>query len=151
MARAQAAQAIARGPSRRRLAAALLPLALASLAASSCSRAFHVSGTITLAAPLQSRARMTNGVLFVIAKNRGGVPLAVKRIVNPQFPVDFSLEPDDLVVPGARLSDALTLEVEMNTHGNVGKPVRGDLEGASPDLVYSGDRDVHVVIDRVRN
>jgi hypothetical protein len=42
----------------------------------------------------------------------------------------------------------MRVEVEMNTHGNVGHPVRGDLIGIYPDPVYSGERGVHVVIDR---
>lgn len=86
--------------------------------------------------------------MFIVAKNLGGVPLAVKRIVNPQFPVAYTLDADDLVVPGTRPRDALKVEVEMNTHGNVGSPVRGDLAGAYPEPVYSGDRSVHIVIDR---
>lgn len=89
-------------------------------------------------------------MLFIIAKNRGGVPLAVRRIVNPQFPVDFRLGPEDLVVPGTRPAEVLRLEVEMNTHGNVGRPAKGDLEGSFPDAVYSGDRGLHLVIDRLR-
>jgi hypothetical protein len=87
-------------------------------------------------------------VLFVVAKNKGGVPIAVKRIVNPQFPVEFEIGPDDLVVPGSHPADVLNLEVEMNTHGNVGHPVKGDLEGIDPDPVYAGDHGVHIVIDR---
>jgi len=127
----------------------LLPFLLAALAACGpFSRDFRVSGTITLASPLQRRVPRANAVLFVIAKNRGGVPLAVLRIVNPRFPVSFTMTEQDLLVPGSRPREPLELQVQMNTHGNVGMPVPGDLEGVHPDLVRPGERRVHVVIDR---
>ena len=127
----------------------LAPLALA--AAAGCGAfgsRFVISGTITIAAPLRSRAPRSNMVLFVVAKNMGGVPVAVGRIVNPQFPVKFTLTEEDLLVPGSRPKDALQIEVQMNTHGNVGRPVKGDLEGFLPDPVYPGERGVNIVIDR---
>lgn len=112
------------------------------------SREFNVSGTITIASSLQPRAPKQNAVMFIVAKNLGGVPLAVKRVVNPQFPVNYTLGPEDLVVPGTHPKDALRVEVEMNTHGSVGSPARGDLAGSCTEPVYSGDRRVHIVIDR---
>jgi hypothetical protein len=130
---------------------ALLVLALAAGILSGCrlfSRDFRISGTVTIAANLQAKAPRTNSVLFIVATNMGGVPIAVRRIVNPQFPVDFSLNEDDLLVPGSQPKDALLIQVQMNTHGNVGQPMPGDLSGACPDPVRSGERRVHVVIDR---
>lgn len=131
----------------------LLAAALAVLApASGCrlSREFRISGTITIAAHLQGRVPHANAVLFIVAKTRGGVPLAVRRIVNPQFPVSYALGPEDLLVPGTRPKEALRVEVQMNTHGNVGEPAKGDLEGAYRELVHPGQRGAHVVIDRQR-
>ena len=111
-------------------------------------RDFRVGGTITIASHLQARAPKQNCVLFIVAKNLGGVPLAVKRIVNPSFPASFTLGTEDLVVPDTHPRDPLRLEIEMNTHGNVGSPVRGDLLGKYPDPVRSGDKRINVVIDR---
>ena len=122
-------------------------LALAAFAA--CARDFRVSGSITVATHLQGRLPKTNSVLFVIAKNAGGVPVAVHRIVNPQFPVDYVLTSQDLVVPDTLPSGPLTLEVEMNTRGDVGTPAKGDLRGEHPDPISNGDRGVHVVIEKV--
>jgi len=127
-----------------------LPLLLAGvlLLGGCAKREFRLSGTVTIASVLQHRSHQSNAVMFIIAKNRGGVPLAVHRIVNPQFPVKFILGPDDLIVPDLPADTPLRLEVEMNGHGAVGAPVRGDLEGAHPNLVYPGDRRIHIVIDR---
>jgi cytochrome c-type biogenesis protein CcmH len=133
---------------RRQTALALLA-AGASLALAGCGpREFRVSGTITVASYLQTRIPKENGVLFIVAKNLGGVPYAVRRVVNPMFPVTYTLTGDDLVVPGSHPKDALRVTVEMNTHGNVGQAQRGDLAGEYPDVVYPGERRVHIVIDR---
>jgi len=133
---------------RRQTAIAFLA-ASAGLALAGCGpREFRVSGTITVASYLQARAPKQNCVLFIVAKNLGGVPYAVKRIVNPAFPVNYTLRGEDLVVPGSHPKDALRISVEMNTHGNVGQPAHGDLSGSYPDAIYPGDRRVHLVIDR---
>lgn len=113
-----------------------------------CSREFQVSGTVTVASSLQGKTPKVNSVLFIIAKNPGGVPIAVRRIVNPQFPLDYALGVEDLIVPNVYPKDGLWLEVEMNAHGRVGKPVKGDVVGRCPDPVHSGQRNVHIVIDR---
>ena len=119
------------------------------LALAACGpRQFSVAGTITIASPLRAKAPKQNCVMFIVAKNMGGVPLAVKRIVNPSFPVSYSLGPEDLVVPGSHPEVTLRVEVEMNDRGNVGHPARGDLFGAYPDPVHVGEHQVHIVIDR---
>lgn len=128
----------------KRAAVLLLP---ALLALAACARDFRVTGTITLSAALQSKAPKDNAVLFVIAKNRGGVPLAVRRIVNPHFPVSFELDGRDLLVPSIK-GQQLILEVQMNTHGHLGVPRPGDLFGVHPDQVGPTERHVHVEIDR---
>ena len=129
---------------RRFLAAAAVVLAFAG-----CRQEFRVSGTITLASSVHHKVPAENSVIFVVAKNRGGVPIALHRIVNPQFPVSFMLTEEDLIVPSPRPDDPLSIEVEMNTHGSVGAPRAGDLEGSSPDAVFAGSRGVNVVIDRL--
>lgn len=108
---------------------------------------FRVGGTITLAAHLRHRIPRTNAVLFIVAKNRGGVALAVRRIVNPQFPIYYILDSADLIVPGSRPKGPFKIVVQMNTHGNVGAPRKGDFEGECPDLVHPGERYAHVVLD----
>lgn len=126
-------------------------LAVAALALTACAfpfGEFKISGEITVAAPLVSELPRENSVLFVIVKNLGGMPVAVHRIVNPQFPVAYEITKDDVLVPGYRPKGPFRVFVEMNTHGNVGKPSRGDFEGASPDTVSTRQSRVHIVIDR---
>lgn len=129
--------------------AALLALA-ATVAGGGCrflSREFRITGTITVASHLRHKLPKGQAVLFIVAKNTGGVPVAVRRIVNPQFPVRYTLSPEDLIVPGTNPKEDLIIQVQMNTHGNVGTAARGDLEGVYDDIVHSGERGVHIVID----
>ncbi|MEK7859134.1 MAG: hypothetical protein AAB320_08340 [Elusimicrobiota bacterium] len=127
---------------------AFAPLLLVFALAACGQGEFRISGTITIASQLRPKVPEANGVLFVIAKNRGGVPVAVRRIVNPQFPVSFTMTAEDLLVPELKGAGALRLEVQMNTHGNVGAPVKGDLGGVHLDGVRPRERGVHIVIDR---
>lgn len=130
-------------------AAAAAVLTAASLSACNpFSRRFRVSGDITLASRLLRSAPRENSVLFVVAKNMGGMPVALKRIVNPQFPVRFQMTSGDLLVPGYQPDEPLRLDVEWNTHGDVGHPRRGDLLGSCPDNVSPRESGVHIVVDR---
>lgn len=121
------------------------------LGLSGCGRLtkdFQLSGTVAVAAPLQAKIPRTNAVLFIVVKNAGKVPVAVRRIVNPAFPAPFTLRAEDLIVPGAYPKGPLLLEAQLNTHGNVGQPAKGDLEGYGRGPVRAGQRGVPLLIDR---
>jgi hypothetical protein len=99
---------------------------------------------------LRDRTPKENLMLFIVAENEGGVPVAVHRIVNPEFPAPFAMEPADLLVPAVRRWEPLKIHAEMNTHGDVGTPRPGDMEGDAPGPVHLGDAGVSIVLDRVR-
>ena len=127
----------------------LLLLALAAALPAACGRGeFRLSGTVTIASALQRRAPRDNAVMFIIARNRGGVPVAVQRIVNPQFPVKFNFKQEDLIMPEVPADMPLDIDIEMNTHGRLGQPQKGDLGGRHPSPVYPGERRIHIVVDR---
>jgi hypothetical protein len=109
---------------------------------------FRLSGVVEISPLLEARAPKTNSVLFVIAQNAGGVPVAVHRIVNPEFPAAFAMSPQDLLVPGIRRNELLTVVARLNAHGILGAPKPGDLEGRSPEPAHPGDRAVKVRLDR---
>ena len=130
-----------------------LALALAAAALGGCNLLtgdFRLSGTVDIAPRLQGRAPRTNAMLFVVAENEGGVPVAVHRIVNPEFPAAFEMGADDLIVPRLRRREPLRVHVEMNTHGDVGHPQSGDLAGDAPAPTFSGAAGVLVVLDHIR-
>ena len=126
-------------------------LALAAALAGGCewlTGEFRLSGVVEISPLLEARAPKTNSVLFVIAQNAGGVPVAVHRIVNPQFPAAFKMSPRDLLVPGIRRNELLTVVARLNAHGALGAPKRGDLEGRRPEPARPGDHGVTVRLDQ---
>lgn len=131
-----------------RSAAALLLLAALAGGCEWLTGDFRLTGVVEIAPELEARAPKTNSVLFVIAKNAGGVPVAVHRIVNPEFPAKYSMSPKDLIVPAIRRNEPLYLVARLNAHGNLGAPKPGDLEGRSPTPARPGDRGVTVRLDK---
>jgi len=109
---------------------------------------FQLSGVVEISPLLEARAPKTNSVLFVIAQNAGGVPVAVHRIVNPEFPASFTMAPQDLLVPGIRRNELLTIVARLNAHGTLSAAKPGDLEGRSPGPAHPGDRGVTVRLDK---
>lgn len=130
---------------------AVLALALLAALAGGCewlTGDFRLSGVIEISPALEARAPKTNSVLFVIAENSGGVPVAVHRIVNPEFPAAFTMSPQDLLVPGIRRNERLTLVARLNAHGILSAAKPGDLEGRSPGPAHLGDHGVRVLLDK---
>jgi hypothetical protein len=79
-----------------------------------------IVGRIELAPELVA-ARPADGVLFVIARSlgaRGGPPLAVLRIANPDFPLEFSIGPDNVMIPSMRFEGAISLSARLDADGN---------------------------------
>jgi hypothetical protein len=128
-------------------------LALAAAALSGCELLtgdFKVAGTVDVSPKLRDRAPTANAMLFIVAENEGGVPVAVRRIINPEFPAAFEMSSEDLLVPAVRRREPLKLHAEMNTHGDLGRPRAGDLEGLVPGLVLPGAKGVVLVLDHIR-
>ncbi len=86
--------------------------------------------------------------LFIIVKDAGGTPIAVKRIVNPRFPVFYKLGSDDLLLPDAHLKYPLTVEAQLSYKGKIGPPAPGDFVGVYPNSVSPRQGRVGIVINR---
>lgn len=121
----------------------------AVLIASGCAQGdFSFSGSITAPPPIQRLTERPNLVLYIIATNSGGVPVAVKKIINPRLPIHYRITADDLILPGLPEYGPLTVTVVVNNHGKLGVSKRGDLRGTHRGLIRSGDRHVNIVIDQ---
>ena len=99
---------------------------------------FLVTGTAQITSDFAERAARPNTMLFLVARNEGGVPVAVKKILNPVFPVDFQMTPSDLILPDV-LTRKIYLEAFINSHGELGVFKNGDYMGSvnTPLFIFS--------------
>ncbi|MFH2204722.1 MAG: hypothetical protein ABIJ96_16535 [Elusimicrobiota bacterium] len=130
----------------------LLPLLMVGGLTFGCARdgrtSFHFSGSITAPPPIQKLTQRPNLVLFIVATNNSGVPVAIKKIINPTLPVHYRMNAEDLVLPGPAWAGPLQVRVVVNSHGTLGVTLKGDLRGTHRGEVWSGGRDINVVIDQ---
>jgi hypothetical protein len=108
---------------------------------------FSLSGQVQVASRLIKNAQANNVACAVIAKNEADVPIAIKRIINPQFPVQFNLSKEDLLLDS--YEGNLKLEVQINSHGKLGVLERGDIFGAADGYFTSGQKDIVLYADKM--
>ncbi|HNT97024.1 MAG TPA: hypothetical protein PKK31_02005 [Elusimicrobiales bacterium] len=92
--------------------------------------AFSVSGTVELEPVPGQKVLKSNTMLFIVARGEAGVPFAVLKIINPSFPLQYSMDGSDLILPEL-LPFRFRLEAFLNTHGEIGVPRPGDFYGAT--------------------
>ncbi|MBK7949904.1 MAG: hypothetical protein IPK00_14410 [Deltaproteobacteria bacterium] len=101
----------------------------AGVAEAGAGDAAPISGRIELAPEAVSR-QPKPAVLFVIARPQGatgGPPLAVVRIPDPVFPVDFEIGPADVMIPSMRFAGPIALSARLDADGNAMTRADGDL------------------------
>jgi hypothetical protein len=122
--------------------------ALTLMACNFLTSDFKLSGVVDVESSLRSHVPKTNAMLFIVAENAGGVPVAVRRIVNPEFPAIFKMGPEDLLVPAVRRRETLRVHAHMNTHGDLGIIRSGDLEGAAQGVSEPGSQGLRIVLNQ---
>jgi cytochrome c-type biogenesis protein CcmH len=125
------------------------PMAPQRGAAPVAARAEPIRGTVRIAPDLEGEAP-PGAVLFVIARTagaQGGPPLAVKRLPAADLPVEFSVGPDEVMVPTFEFAGEIRLEARLDRDGTAA-PQPGDLVGAAPGTYAPGADDVTIVLDR---
>ncbi len=130
-------------------AAGRLILLLAAALAACAPDAFSLRGSVTAAARLQKRVEKPNMVMLIVATNEKGVPVAVRRVVNPRLPLEYAMGPEDLILPGPAWHGPLSVQVHVNRHGKLGETKRGDLRGTQRGMARAGERHANVVIDEI--
>jgi len=115
------------------------------------AKAAQISGEIDLDPALRSRTSPSS-TLFVFAKaaDSPGPPLAVVRAGVDRWPVKFSLNDSQAMLPQRKLSDFQRVIVEARISQS-GQPLsqRGDLQGSSGALDPKSDKPIRVVIHDV--
>ena len=129
------------------LQAGLWALSLACLPFSGClwRQDRSISGIVNVAPALLGKAQQPNTVLLVVARNKGGVPVAIHSVVNPQFPCRFSLGPEDKIFSVWNGEVTVTAQLAARSDRD-GLPVP-EMETTYPHPVHPGDADVRIFIE----
>jgi hypothetical protein len=107
-----------------------------------------ISGRIELAPELAGE-RPAGAVLFVIARPEGAVggpPLAVLRIPDPDFPVEFEIGPGDVMIPSMRFEGPIALSARLDSDGNAMTRAATDLSSAAGPPTQPGTTAVVLVL-----
>lgn len=109
-----------------------------------------VGGRVELAAALKGKAG-PDDVVFIFARAVDGprMPLAALRVRAADLPLDFLLDDSQAVMPGANLSSAQQVRIEVRiSRSGMATPGKGDLTGKSA-VVKPGAKDLRIVIDQI--
>lgn len=107
---------------------------------------FSISGTVTVPERLVAMAQADNNSCAIIVKNEADVPIAIKRVVNPKFPLEFTLSEADLLT--ASVEGNLKMEVQINSHGQLGIIKQGDIFGTCEEILNPNTQQVVVAADK---
>jgi cytochrome c-type biogenesis protein CcmH/NrfG len=120
-------------------------------AAPPISSAAVVNGEVSLAAGLSAKAA-PGAILFIVAKavDSPGPPVAVFRARVGSWPVKFTLDDSQSMLPGRNLSSAgrVTIEARISQTGQA-LPSSGDLQGTAGEIDPADHRPLEILIDRV--
>lgn len=110
-----------------------------------------VTGEVTLAAGLAGKAT-AGETLFIVAKSvdAPGIPVAVFRGSVGSWPLKFTLDDSQAMMPGRNLSSAgrVTIEARISQKGQP-LPAAGDLQGSSGVINPADHQTLKITIDRV--
>ena len=86
--------------------------------------------------------------LFIIARHGAGPPLAVKRVADPKFPVQFSVGPEDRMIQSMPFTGPIELTARIDGDGNATSRSPGDIMGtARGGPVEPGASGVAILLD----
>lgn len=109
----------------------------------------RLTGTIEIAPRLRGRFS-SDTTLFVLAKSmaQSGPPLAVIRLAAKEFPIRFTLDDTNAMMPSHNLSSAGTVIVEARISAS-GEPGAqpGDLSGSVQNIDPRKPKPLRIVID----
>lgn len=107
---------------------------------------FALTGTVEVPEKLKKSAQAQNTTCSIIVKNEGDVPIAIKRVINPTFPLSFRIDKEDLLI--SEWEGLVKVEVEINSHGNLGVLKSGDIFGAADGAFEPNTKDIMIMADK---
>jgi len=109
----------------------------------------NITGIISLSPDLPQIKLTGPNVVFIIVRPAGvqsGPPLAVQRLLDVEWPLQFDIGQGDVMMPGVQFEGSLTLKVRIDSDGDP-RPGPGDIEGTIN--ASAGDTNVTLVLDKV--
>ena len=110
-----------------------------------------VSGEVSLAPGLSAKAA-AGATLYIVAKSvdSPGVPVAVFRGSVGTWPLKFTLDDSQSMLPGRNLSSAgrVTIEARVSQSGQP-LPAAGDLQGSTGAINPADHQPLKILIDRI--
>ncbi len=100
-------------------------------------------------AKLKTRQRKSNSILYILAKSKGVIPVAVQNIINPHFPQKFHLTSSDILMPDL-VSSHLYLEARFTSSGNLKKSEKGDISGILKKPVFINSSGITITLSKVK-
>lgn len=116
---------------------------LLSLLLANISFAESISGEVSL------KGVAPKGVLFIFAKKFGGqmpLPLAVKKVVNPKFPVKFELSGKDAMVKGMPFKGPFTITARMSPSGDATD--KSGMESSTKKAIELGAQNIKLILSK---
>lgn len=106
-----------------------------------------IRGVVRVAPNLKDKAK-GKAAIFIIARGKqSGPPLAVMRILNPRFPLEFTMSEQNVMLQGAAFTGEVSLVAKLDGDGKVGTEP-GDIFGGARGPVQVGARDVEIVLSQ---
>ncbi|WP_428897509.1 hypothetical protein Dip518_001300 [Parelusimicrobium proximum] len=108
---------------------------------------FAITGEVQVPERLKKSAEGTNNTCSIIVKNEADVPVAIKRVINPTFPLAFNISKEDFFVP--EWEGKIKIDVEINNHGNLGVFKAGDIFGSADGTYEPNAKNIVVTADKM--
>ena len=106
-----------------------------------------IRGMVRVAPALAEKAK-GKAAIFIIARGKQpGPPLAVMRILNPRFPLEFTMSEQNVMLQGVAFTGEVSLIAKLDGDGKVGTQP-GDIFGGARGPVQVGARDVEIVLSQ---
>lgn len=106
-----------------------------------------IRGVVRVVPALADKAE-GKAAIFIIARGKQpGPPLAVMRILNPRFPLEFTMSEQNVMMQGVAFEGEVRLIAKLDGDGKVGTEP-GDIFGGARGPVQVGARGVEIVLSQ---
>lgn len=104
-----------------------------------------IRGVVRVAPALADKAKGKAAIFIIARGSRPGPPLAVMRILNPSFPLEFTMSEQNVMMQGVAFEGEVSLIAKLDGDGKVGTQP-GDIFGGARGPVQVGARGVEIVL-----